>query len=79
MRDTVGIECADENAIGRSTSRLLAEIAVSEPIASGRKTLLASVRDEAGRVVYVSTLTLTATRISAPAKVSPTHVILQAA
>ncbi|MER2266518.1 DUF6894 family protein [Methylobacterium oxalidis] len=78
-RDTVGIECADETAIGVMANRLLAEIAAHEPITSGQRTLLASVRDEVGRVIYASTLNLTGTRVQAPTKAPPTQIILQVA
>ncbi|WP_162560538.1 DUF6894 family protein [Methylobacterium durans] len=78
-RDTVGTECADEAAIGVMANRLLAEIAANEPITAGQRTLLASVRDEAGRVIYASTLNLTGTRVQVPAKAPPTHIILQVA
>ncbi|AWN39557.1 DUF6894 family protein [Methylobacterium durans] len=78
-RDTVGIECADGDAVGVMANRLLAEVAAHEPIIAGQKTLLASVRDEAGHVVYASTLNLTGTRVQIPAKVPPTQVILQVA
>ena len=64
--DTDGTLCADGREVGATANRILAEIAADEPLWAGEAKLFATVRDEAGRVVYSAALNLTGSWLQVP-------------
>ena len=64
--DTNGILCADERTVSTTANRILAEIAVDEPMRAAQAKLFATGRDEAGRVVYTAALNITGSWLRIP-------------
>ena len=71
MTDTDGVACADLQAAGDTAARILCEIAAELPLADGRRELLATVRDEAGCMVYSATLSLVGKCTNLPVHLPP--------
>ena len=64
--DIDGILCADQRTVGTTAHRILAEIAADDPLYGGQAKLCASVRDEAGCVVYTAALSFTGSWLLVP-------------
>lgn len=65
-QDIDGTLCADLHTVGATAHRILAEIAAHDPPRVGQMKLHASVRDEAGCVVYTAALSLTGSWLQVP-------------
>lgn len=72
VQDQEGIKCADAWAISAMAARILTQIAAEEVRIDERTKLFVSVRDEAGRIVHVSTLTLSSRCLSVPIAMATT-------
>ncbi|GEP06799.1 DUF6894 family protein [Methylobacterium oxalidis] len=64
--DAEGTICADEQAVSTTAKRILTDIAADEPLQAGQTKLFATVRDEAGRVVYTAALNITGSWLQVP-------------
>jgi len=78
-QDIDGVLCADQRTVGTTAHRILAEIAADEPLSAGQAKLYASVRDEAGYVVYTAALSFTGSWLQVPMATPATQLELSMA
>jgi len=58
VRDTKGEEWRDAHSAGERASLILSQVAGEVPLTEGQKSICATVRDEADRVVFSATLSI---------------------